>query len=409
MGDYVSRLADPVLKRMLRDHPAILINGPRAIGKTTTAARAARTVMNLADARRAEAFAADPRSVLAGLPEPILIDEWQLVPESLAAVKDLVDAEPNRGRFIVAGSVRGDIDRPTWPGTGRLVRLNMYGLIERELAVGADSPSWLERVLAGRIDHPRSDLDVRGYLNRALRSGYPEPALQLDGDGRSEWLASYVDQLVVRDAQTVGHGRDPARLRRYLHAVALNTAGIVADNTLFDSAQISKQTGRAYDALLQNLLVTEQVPAWTSNRLKRLVLSPKRYLVDAGLLVGILGISERDALQDGDLLGRVLDTFVTAQIRAELALLTPSPRLHHVRTAQGRHEIDLVIEIGAGQLVAIEIKASSAPKRDDARHLHWLREELGSQVIASILLHTGPYSFELEDGIHACPISALWS
>ena len=406
---YVARTADRILAEMIEDHPAVLVTGPRATGKTTTATRQARSSVQLADERQAVAFRANPYVGLATRAEPVLIDEWQVVPETLAAVKRLVDTDPRRGRFVVTGSVRGDIDSPTWPGTGRLVRLQMYGLTEREIERNIERPSWLENVLAGNVPETNSTLELDAYVDRALRSGFPEPALELAPRARQRWLASYVDQLVTRDATAIDDGRDPVRLRRYLQAVALNSAGIVDDVTLYQSSQINKDTARAYDHLLQDLLVIEKVPAWTSNRLKRLVLAPKRYLIDAGLFSGVLGVGLDDVLRDGDLLGRLIDTFVVAQIRAELALLTPAPRLHHLRTAQGRHEIDLVIEVGARRLVAIEIKSTSAPKREDARHLCWLRAELGPAVIAAVLLHTGPYTFPLDEGVLACPISALWS
>jgi predicted AAA+ superfamily ATPase len=395
---------------MVEDHAAILVVGPRATGKTTSCEQLAGSVLRLADPRVAEAFRAAPSSVLDGLAEPVLIDEWQEVPSSLQALKLAVDARPDRGRYIVTGSVRGDIDAPTWPGTGRLVHLAMYGLTEREVEGRIAGPSWLSVLLSGEIANvTRSEVDLRGYVRRALRSGFPEAVLVTPDRGRDRWLASYADQLVTRDALSIAPGRDPQRLRAYLTALALNSADAVNDATLWTAAGIAKDTSRAYDVLLQNLLVTDRLPAWTSNRLKRLTLAPKRYLVDPGLFVGILGVTENDVVTDADLLGRVIETFVVAQIRAEVALMSPAPRLHHLRTGEGRHEIDLVVEVGARRLVAIEIKSTSSPDSGDARHLRWFRRELGDECVATVLLHTGPFMFTLEDGTIAAPISALWS
>ncbi|MEZ5383477.1 MAG: DUF4143 domain-containing protein, partial [Microthrixaceae bacterium] len=208
----------------------------------------------------------------------------------------------------------------------------MYGLTEREIEGRVGHRSWLGTVLAGEpVPQHRSKVDVRGYVQRALRSGFPEPALMTTDRGRARWLTSYVDQLVTRDAQSIAPGRDPQRLRSYLTALTLNSAGIVDDITLWKAAGIAKDTARAYDTLLQNLLVIDRLPAWTSNRLKRLTLAPKRYLVDAGLFAGVLGLAENDVLTDGDLLGRLIETFVVAQCRAEIALMSPAPRMHHLR------------------------------------------------------------------------------
>jgi uncharacterized protein len=407
---YLPRAADAVLAEMLEDHSAVLVVGPRATGKTTTCEVQAGSTVRLGDPKTAAAFAVDPRSVLQGLTAPILVDEWQEVPQSLQAIKLAVDSDSARGQFVVTGSVRGDIDNPTWPGTGRLVRLPMYGLTEREIENRLGQQSWFEQLIrTGAAGEHRSEEALRSYMQRALRSGFPDAALQGTDRGRGRWLASYVDQVVTRDAASIAPGRDPQRLRAYLSAVALNSAGVVDDTTLWTAAGIAKDTSRAYDSLLQSLFVLDRIPAWTSNRLKRLTLASKRYLVDPGLFVGILGLTENEVVQNGDLLGRLLETFVVAQIRAEVALMSPAPRLHHLRTAEGRHEIDLVIEVGASDLVAIEIKATSTPDPGDATHLRWFRRELGERVRATILLHTGPNTLRFDDGTVAVPISALWS
>lgn len=407
---YLSRTADLSLREMIQDHAAVLVVGPRATGKTTSCKQIAQSVVELGDRRVADAFAIDPKSVLDGLAAPVLIDEWQEVPPSLQAVKLAVDANSDRGQFIVTGSVRGDIDSPTWPGTGRLVRLSMYGLTEREFEGRISGQSWLERLLtSGETELVQSGESIRGYVGRALRSGFPEAALNGTDRGRHRWLSSYVDQVVTRDAASISPRRDPQRLRSYLNALALNSAGVVDDVTLWTAAGVSKDTARAYDSLLQNLFIIDRLPSWTSNRLKRLTLASKRYLVDSGLFAGVLGVTADELLLNGDLLGRVIETFVVAQLRAEIALMTPIPRLHHLRTSEGRHEIDLVIEVGASALVAIEVKATSTPDPGDAQHLRWFRRELGDRVRATVLLHSGPHTLRFDDGTVAVPISALWS
>jgi len=161
--------------------------------------------------------------------------------------------------------------------------------------------------------------------------------------------------------------------------------------------------------LLVNLQVVEALPAWTSNRLKRLTLSPKRYLIDPALMAGIVGVTESAVLGDGDLLGRVLDTFVAAQLRPEAQVAEHRVRLYHLRQEHGRHEIDLLVELGAERLIGVEVKAESAPDASSARHLRWLRDELGDRFLCGVVLHTGPTAFSLGDRITAAPISTLWA
>jgi len=123
MTRYKERAADRLIHELLLELPALLVVGPRATGKTTTASRHAATTIQLDRPGEAAAFRADPDAALRGLEEPVLLDEWQAAPEVLGAVKRAVDADPRPGRFLLTGSVRADLDAPTWPGTGRLVRV----------------------------------------------------------------------------------------------------------------------------------------------------------------------------------------------------------------------------------------------------------------------------------------------
>jgi hypothetical protein len=285
----------------------------------------------------------------------------------------------------------------------------MFGMTVREQQGAGASVPFLDRVAAGADLEPAADTpDLRGYVELLLRSGFPEPALHFGEATRRRWLESYVEHLLTRDAEQVDGGRDPARLRRYLEAFALNTAGIVEDRTLFEAAGINRRTAQAYERLLINLLVVEAVPAWTSNRLKRLVLSPKRHVVDPALAGAVLGLDADLVLRNGDLLGRLLDTFVVAQIRAELATAATRPRLYHVRQQQGRFEVDLLAELAGGRLVAIEVKADAAPTADSARHLAGLRDRYDEAFTAGIVFHTGPRTYGLGDRLIAAPISTLW-
>ena len=158
-----------------------------------------------------------------------------------------------------------------------------------------------------------------------------------------------------------------------------------------------------------NLMVVNHLPAWTSNRLKRLTRTPKRYLVDASLLGGTLGVDTRAVLRDGDLLGRLLDTFVTAQLRAEATVAAARPQLHHARQEQGRHEVDIVVEVGGRRVIGIEIKSTSAPSQGDARHLTWMKGQLKDRFFCGVVLHTGPDTYRLDERIVAAPISTLWA
>jgi predicted AAA+ superfamily ATPase len=226
------------------------------------------------------------------------------------------------------------------------------------------------------------------------------------------WLQSYLEDLLTHDVQELEDSatrrRDTERLRRYFEAYALNSAGAADHKTIFDAVGLNRRTATEYEELLTRLLIADQLPAWTSNRLKRLVQTPKRYLVDSALITTALRLSAQGVLDDGNLLGRVLDTFVVAQLRPETVVAESEPRLFHLRTEAGRHEVDVLAELGGQRVIGIEIKATAAPRADDARHLRWLREQLGRRFVIGVVLHTGPRLYELSDGIIAAPISTLW-
>jgi hypothetical protein len=409
--EYRPRLLDRLLSKLFAQLPALMLIGPRGAGKTTTARRWAETIVRLDRSSEAIAFESDPDAALRAMAGPVLIDEWQAVPEVLGAVKRSVDEDSRPGRFLLSGSVSAELEGRAWPGTGRVVRVPMYPMTVGEQLGQIETPGFLDRIAQG--DDPTSPTDppdLLGYIELALRSGFPDAALRFDGLSARAWLESYLDDLLSRDIAAVGGERRSTKgLRRYFEAYALSSATVTAAKTIYDAAGINKATAAAYEELLERLLVAERLPAWHSNRLKRLVHQPKRYLVDAGLLAAALRVDPQGVMRDGLLLGRLLETFVAAQLRAELSGSESRPRLYHLRTEQGRQELDLIVELGGGRVIGIEVKASGGPRKGDARSLAWLRDEIGERFVAGVVLHTGPRVYRLDEQILAVPIASLWA
>jgi hypothetical protein len=410
---YRTRSVDPLLDELLKQVSAVMVTGPRASGKTTMASRRAATIVRLNAEAQAAAFEADPDSALRDLDEPVLLDEWQEVPGVFGAARRAVDDDPRPNRFYLTGSVRAEHDNEVWPGTGRFVRLAMYPMTVRERIGDVGAKAFLDKLADGDpLTVPSHTPDLRGYVDLTMESGFPNAALLLSGRPRRMWLQSYLEDLLTHDVEELEDSatrrRDVERLRSYFEAYALNSAGVADHKTIFDAAGVSKPTATDYERLLMRLLVADQLPAWTSNRLKRLVRAPKRYLVDAALIPAALRLTAQGVLNDGDVLGRVLDTFVVAQFRPETVVAESQPRLYHLRAEAGRHEVDVLVELGGQRVIGIEIKATAAPTNGDAKHLRWLRDELGDRFVAGVVMHTGPRLFELSDGIVAAPISTLW-
>jgi predicted AAA+ superfamily ATPase len=412
---YRARMADAHLAELLADFPAVMITGARAAGKTTTAAKHVARIVRLDEPGVAATYRADPDAALRRTDRPVLLDEWQEVPEVLAAVKRAVDLDPAPGQFVLTGSVRAELANETWAGTGRVVRMSMYPVVERERRDVLDPgrPSFLSRLAtsgAEELTVPSNAPAIDDYVAMALNGGFPELAYRERSErARATWLASYLDDLVTRDAAALDSAKDPVKLRRYVSAVALNNAGMPSDATLYRAANVNAKTAAGYEQLLKNLYVLDVVPAWASNRLSRLIKQAKRYFVDPALAAAAAGLDASTVLGDADLVGRWFDAFATMQLRPEVALSQPRPVLHHLRAEAGRREIDLVAEIGASRVVGLEFKAGSAPDQGDAKHLFWLRDQLGRAFAAGAVVHTGPGIYELGERVYAVPLCAVWS
>lgn len=415
---YLPRLVDLRLAAVLSTFPAVLILGPRASGKTTTARQIAGDVVELDDPAQAAPFRADPTATLKARlhrrtgADPLLLDEWQAVPDVLGAVKRVVDQGVAPGSLVLTGSVRAGLTSVSWPGTGRVIQIDMHPMTVLEQRASSEPHSELvDQLFAGRAAElalPPELPDLVGYVDLSVASGFP-PVLRLaEADSRA-WLRSYLQQLVLRDVAELGEIRDPAGLNRLLRAIAEHSAGVVADTELAAAADIGVKTVRRQERLLSDLRIVDALPAWHSNRISRLVKNRKRFLIDPGLVAVLLGVDSAAVLSDGGVLGRILETFVLAQLRPLLGVDTLDVHAFHLRQQDGRHEVDVILESADGRVVGVEIKATASPGNNDVRHLAWLRDELGPRFVAGVVLNSGQAVYPLGDRITAVPIAALWA
>ncbi len=397
--DYLPRVVDDPIRRLLRTMPIVVIDGARGTGKTTTAARFAASQLRLP--HDLELLKSDPIGVLQELQRPALIDEWQLAGvEVLWAMKEIVDTSPEPGRFILTGSVEPETYGPTYPLTGRGARMVMRPMTQRELEGRGEGSLWLERLLCGDLAGVRLGTDAATpVVDRMVQSGFPYPAVAGEAPA---WLRAYGASIAER---SVDERRDPERVHRVLRVLAELEASTVPDERIWQAAEINRETFLAYERMLARTHVTTPAPAWRSNRLKRITSYPKRYFVDAGLSLAVAGIGRDQLRSDPTLAGRYFESFVAAQLRPEVDAM--SGTLNHLRTKAGTREIGLLIELG-DRLVAIEAKYTTRPNRADAKHLEWLKTEYGDRLSAAVLIHRGSATFQIAEGVWAIPVNVLW-
>lgn len=407
---YTRRYVDDFLDRAMEHLPSFMITGPRACGKTTTASRRAASTLRLDVPAQAALFRGDPDATLARLETPVLIDESQEEPQSLAAVKRAVDTGKGAGRFLVTGSTRGRLQGATWPGTGRLTPVRMYPMAEGEIRSSDRAPSFLDRLFeadleAGQLGAAPTIFD---YLPMTAAGGFPE-ARGMPDDLRSTWFSGYVDQLVGRDLPDIAAVRDPQKITAVLQTAALSTSGIPTKQTLARTADVDHRTVDRHLDLLTEVGIVELLPAWGQNRLARMSKSPKVHLTDTGLAMHLIGADAEVLTGDGDLRGRILESFVVEQLRPLLQLGRHPVTAHHLRDTDNRREVDLVLESRRGNVVGIEVKAAAGVTPKDTRHLSWLRDQIGDSFRCGLVLHTGDLTYQVSDRIWAAPIAAIWS
>lgn len=412
---YAPRVVDEELKTLLASAGAVLLEGPKACGKTLTARQvAASEVLLDVDAAARAAVAVDPTLVLDG-PTPRLIDEWQVEPELWNHVRRAVDDRNTPGQFILTGSAvpADDITRHT--GAGRITRIRMrpMSLFESGHSTGALS-------LAGMLDgepvrSPDPGLTVASIAERVTVGGWPG-FQQLAVEEALVAVAGYLDEIRRTDISRVdGTRRDPERVARVLRALARNVGTAVA------LTKIAADTGGAdgpltrdtiYDYLyaLERLMIIEDQSGWAPHlrSRSRARTAPKRHFIDPSLAVAALGAAPERLLKDLNLLGLLFESLVVRDLRI-YAQASAAQVLHYLDNTG--LEVDAIVEARDGRWAAFEIKLGAGLIDEGAASLLKFSERVdtkktGDPALLAVISGNG-YGYMRDDGVAVIPIGAL--
>lgn len=420
--DYRPRVVDEEVGGLMAELAAVSLEGPRGVGKTSTAERLASTVYYLDDPAQRAIAEADPRQVLAGKP-PVLIDEWQRVPAVWDAVRRAVDRGAAPGSFLLTGSATPS-PAPTHPGAGRIVTVRMRPMSIAERGIAGQTVS-LSRLLQGEAGDlsGSTDLVLADYVEEIVRSGFPA-IRSLSGRSLRRQLDGYVSRIIDADFHEQGYAvRRPEVLSSWMKAYAAATSTTASFDTIRDAAtgghgdKPAKTTTQPYRDILQKLWIVDPLPPWLPSRniLNRLGQSPKHHLADPALAVRVLGLDGNALLfgeesntpvpRDGTLLGNLFESLVTlcARVYAQAA----EANVRHLRLHGGRREIDLIVERGDGKVLAIEAKLGGTVDDEDVKHLRWLQEALGGNLLDAVVVNTGPRAYRRPDGVGVVPAALL--
>ena len=412
---YLDRVADGVLLRRLRSAPAVLIEGPRACGKTTTARQLAASEVLLERSMASVSLASlGSLAVLEGA-APRLIDEWQLVPDIWDMVRRECDRRGVPGQFILTGSADPPSDVKQHSGVGRVARVQMrpLSLLESGLSTGAVS---LRALFEGaECSAPAPPWELGDMADAVCRGGWPL-CHRMDTDDAQDFVSDYLDELAQTEVSAVdGVRRDPAGVARLLASLARNVSTEAATSTLAADTggerPIDPRTTASYLSALRRLFVVEDVPAW-SPRLRsrsRLRGAPKRQLTDPSLAAAALGADRDRLLADLETLGFLFESLCVRDLRVYCQ--AQRAELSHYRDNTGL-EVDAIIRQRNGEWIAAEIKLGGRAAVDvAAASLRRLRDridpaEVGEPRRLVVITATG-FAYERTDGVAVAPITSL--
>jgi predicted AAA+ superfamily ATPase len=396
----------------LDDTRVTVVLGARQVGKSTlveqiaTEDRPAR-MLTLDDQATREAAFADPTGFVTGLATPVVIDEVQRVPDLLLAIKTRVDRDQTPGQFLLTGSANIlTAPRIADALTGRAEYLRLSPFSQGELH--GSTESFIPLLFEGNWPQVTSrDIGRTGYAAMIAAGGYPTVQGRTDAR-RARFFDSYIDTIIQRDLSTIAQVHDQASIRNLLFAIGSTSASLMNFDALARKLGLSANTLRAHAALLDTLFLTMRVEAWSTNLLSRAVKAPKAYIADSGLLCHVIGANADRVSADGAVAGMTFETFAAMEIRRQIAWQENAPRQYHYRDRDGR-EVDIVLERRDGSVVAVEVKSAASASSRDFRGLRHLRDKLGDQFKAGILLYTGPSTVPFGDRLAAVPLCGLWA
>ena len=438
---FYPRSIERRLCEALEDSPVVLIHGPRQCGKTTLAQFTCApnhltwhggyspwegTRLSRGHSRRHRDYGYvsfdnpvardsardDPMGFVATLPERVILDEIQRVPALFDAIKIAVDRRRIPGRFLLTGSSNVLlVPQLSESLTGRLQIVRLHPLAQAELAVRSvtsdQPPGFLDALFGDGFPVSQTERLGTRLVEKIVAGGFPPALARPTARRQANWYRDYIETSIQREVRSVSRIRSLDVLSKLLRAAASQTAQLFNLSDLASPFELSRPTIGTYVTLLERLFLLEKLPAWHSNRLKRLVRRPKFHLTDTGIAAALINTDTATLTADRSLLGRLLETFVFQELRRQSSWCDLSTEFFHLRNKDGV-EVDVVIEQPAGAVAGVEIKVSATVRDGDFTGLRKLARATGDRFVRGVVLYDGEISAPFGDRFHALPIRRLW-
>lgn len=422
MGKYKPRITDILIERKLRGKGALLIEGPKWCGKTTTAEQFSKSIIYMSKPEDVSSnlMMADinPSKLLEG-ETPRLIDEWQIAPKLWDAVRFEVDHRENYGHFILTGSaVPPKTDEIFHTGTGRFAWIKM-----RPMSLYESGESTGEVSLKEMFNQPQqlsatNKLNIDDLAFLICRGGWPE-AVNMDKDVALDQAFDYYNAIVNTDISRVDDvKRDPERAKRLMKSYARNQGSQTAytvirdDIAANDSELITDDTVYAYTNALRKIFVIEDMPAWNPNLRSKTAIrtSDTRYFIDSSIATASLGLGPEDLIKDLNTMGLFFETMCVRDLRVYAEII--DGEVYHYRDKSGL-ECDTVIHLRNGSFGLIEIKLGGDKLIEEgAENLKTFSNKIDTNKMKApsflmVLTGTGNFAYRREDGVYVVPIGCL--
>ena len=421
MDNYKKRIADSILQKKLKAKGAVLIEGPKWCGKTTTAEQISKSILYMANPENKEQnlMLADinPSLLLKG-DVPRLIDEWQLAPKLWDAVRFEVDHRKSEGQFILTGSsVPADKNLITHTGTGRISFLLMRPMSLYE-SLESNGTVSLADLFASKEVSGVNNLSLEDIAYLCCRGGWPR-SISMEKDIALEQAFDYYDAVVNSDISRIdGIKRESIRVKNLMRSYARNIGSQASIETLRndivnnDSFSLDNDTVFSYINALKKIFVIEDVPAWNPNLRSKTAIrsSDTRYFIDPSIATASLGIGPSDLINDLNTFGLVFENLCVRDLRVYAESINGS--LYHYRDSSSL-ECDAVIHLRNGDYGLIEIKLGGDMLIEEgATNLIKLKDKLDTTKMKKpsflmILTATGNYAYKRKDDIYVVPIGCL--
>ncbi len=422
MKEYRKRIADDILKRKLEGKGAVLIEGPKWCGKTTTAEQVAASILYMDDPEKKEQNVAmselNPRRLLKGA-TPRLIDEWQLAPKLWDAIRFEVDHRRELGQFVLTGSaVPADTKEITHSGTGRFTWLTMRPMSLYESGDSTGEVSLKELFEGAAEIEGDSNLSIDRLAFLICRGGWPQ-AVDMRDEIALDQAMVYYDAVVRSDINRADNiQKNPERVRRLMRSYARNQGSQVPNTMLAqniaanDESPMNEETVASYLKALRRIFIVEDMPAWNPNLRSKTVIrsSDTRYYIDPSIAAAALGIGPDDLINDLKTFGFLFETLCIRDLRVFADAL--NGQVYHYRD-KDRQECDAVVHLRNGKYGLIEIKLGGNKMIEEgAKSLKTMEAKIDTGKMNApsflmVLTGTGDYAYQRHDGVYVVPIGCL--